>query len=49
MATDKNKQGNGLGEKNAKSWNPASMRGYGFKGPGQGKVESEKRKGAGQK
>jgi hypothetical protein len=48
MAENK-KLGNGLGEKNAKSWDPKSMRDYGFKGPGQGKVESEHRKGAGQK
>lgn len=46
-----NKQGNGLGEGNAKSWNPASVGDYkrGLQEPQTGKVESEKRKGAGQK
>ena len=47
------KMGNGLGEKNAKSWNPKSMRTYekGNKwvGAGQKDIPSEKRKGAGQK
>ncbi len=45
--------GNGLGEKNAKSWNPGSMRKYesGHKhvGAGQKNVESANRPGAGQK
>jgi hypothetical protein len=45
--------GNGLGEKNAKSWNPSSMRtvekGNKHAGAGQKNVESGKRKGAGQK
>ncbi len=45
------KQGNGLGEDNAKSWNPASVGGYsrGLQPPKTGTVEDEKRKGAGQK
>jgi len=49
----KDKQGNGLGEGNAKSWNPGSMRtvesGNKHAGAGQKDVESENRKGAGQK
>ena len=49
MAQDKHKQGNGLGEKNAKSWNPNSMKLWPHAGAGQSKVEDEKRKGAGQK
>ena len=42
-------KGNGLGEKNAKSWNPGSVRNE--RGPdfGQKTVESHTRKGAGQK
>ena len=46
------KKGNGLGEGNAKSWNPGSMRKYESNkhaGAGQKKVEPGKRKGAGQK
>lgn len=49
MAIHNHKQGNGLGEKNAKSWNPGSMKAYTHAGAGQKTVESEKRKGAGQK
>ena len=52
MAVSK-KVGNGLGDKNAKSWNPGSMRKYeaGNKhaGAGQASIPSEKRKGAGEK
>jgi len=43
------KKGNGLGESNAKSWNPKSMRDDRWAGAGQKNVESEHRKGAGQK
>ena len=46
------KIGNGLGDKNAKSWNPGSMRKYeGNKhaGAGQKNIPSENRKGAGEK
>lgn len=45
------KKGNGLGEGNAKSWNPKSVGGYsrGLKAPKTGNVPSEQRKGAGQK
>ena len=49
MAVHTHKQGNGLGEKNAKSWNPNSMKMHSHAGAKQSKVESEKRKGAGQK
>ncbi len=45
-------QGNGLGDKNAKSWNPSSMRTFEKNkhvGAGQKNVEPGKRKGAGQK
>jgi hypothetical protein len=42
-------KGNGLGENNAKSWNPKSMKAYTHVGAKQKNVESEKRKGAGQK
>ena len=49
----KDQKGNGLGEGNAKSWNPKSMRTYekGNKhvGAGQKDIPSENRKGAGQK
>ena len=48
MAVSK-KVGNGLGDKNAKSWNPKSIRSDKHAGAGQKNVESEKRKGAGQK
>lgn len=47
-STMKNK-GNGLGENNAKSWNPKSMRDDRWAGAGQKNVPSEHRKGAGQK
>lgn len=43
------KLGNGLGEKNAKSWNPKSVPDKRWTGTNQKNVESEKRKGAGQK
>ena len=50
MAKDMKKGlGNGLGSNKVKSWNPGSMRDYSFKGPGQGKVASHNRPGAGQK
>ena len=49
VRTMSKKQGNGLGENNAKSWNPKSMRDDRWAGAGQKKVESEHRKGAGQK
>ncbi len=49
----KDKQGNGLGDNNAKSWNPNSMRtvekGNKHAGAGQKNVEPHTRKGAGQK
>ena len=48
MAVSK-KVGNGLGDKNAKSWNPSSIRSEKHARAGQKKVESENRKGAGQK
>ncbi len=44
--------GNGLGERNAKSWNPNSIRKYESNkhvGAGQKNVESANRPGAGQK
>lgn len=49
MASNK-KCGNGLGEGNAKSWNPNSVGDYkrGLQSPGS-KAEHEKRPGAGQK
>ena len=45
------KKGNGLGENNAKSWNPKAVGDYkrGLQKTSQGKVEGEKRKGAGAK
>ncbi len=45
------KCGNGLGEGNAKSWNPGSVGGYsrGLQNNFKGNVEKEMRKGAGQK
>ena len=45
------KCGNGLGEGNAKSWNPKSVGDYkrGLQNNFKGNVESEMRKGAGQK
>ena len=43
------KKGNGLGESNAKSWNPKSIRNDRWSGAGQKNVPSEHRKGAGQK
>lgn len=45
------KKGNGLGEKNAKSWNPGSVGDYkrGMQMTNQKSVPNEKRKGAGQK
>ena len=43
------KKGNGLGEKNAKSWNPKSIRDERAPSFGQGKVAPANRKGAGQK
>lgn len=45
------KKGNGLGEDNAKSWNPKAVGDYkrGLKDNFKGNVESEKRKGAGAK
>ncbi len=45
----KDSKGNGLGEGNAKSWNPKSMKKYTHAGAGQKNVEPGKRKGAGQK
>lgn len=42
-------KGNGLGEKNAKSWNPKSIRNERAPSFNQGKVEPHTRKGAGQK
>ena len=45
------KKGNGLGENNAKSWNPKAVGDYkrGMQMTNQRKVEDEKRKGAGAK
>jgi hypothetical protein len=45
------KQGNGLGEGNAKSWNPGSVGDYkrGLQAPTTGKVAEGMRPGAGQK
>jgi len=43
------KKGNGLGEKNAKSWNPKSIRDERAPDFGQKKVPSCDRKGAGKK
>ena len=44
-------KGNGLGEGNAKGWNPSSVGDYkrGLQAPKTGKVADEKRKGPGQK
>lgn len=46
---DHKKTGNHLGDNKAPQWKPNSFGAGTFKGPGQQKVESEKRKGAGAK